>query len=179
LIIDPEEGRAPATEMVMMMNSFDRDLNKEMAPTFRIPNAQEANQIMYPDPSLTPEEQEEARPALEVDRGNEVYTVNGVANQYMYNPIEVKAGEPVRIYLLSMTEFDPVNSFHLHSGMFNYTASGTEFTKPITTDVVTLGQGDRGIIEFTPERVGQMMFHAHVNEFADLGWMSTLNVVPS
>lgn len=33
-----------------------------------------------------------------------------------------------------MIEFDPVNSFHLHSGMFNYTASGTENTSPITTD---------------------------------------------
>lgn len=177
MIIDPADGRPPAVEMVMMMNSFDLDLNEKMAPTFRIPNAQEANQIMYPDPSLTPEEQEEIRPELETDRGNEVYTVNGVANQYMYDPIDVVAGQPVRIYLLSMTEFDPVNSFHLHSGMFNYTASGTEYTKPITTDIVTLGQGDRGILEFTPKQIGQMMFHAHVNEFADLGWMSTLNVI--
>jgi hypothetical protein len=33
-----------------------------------------------------------------------------------------------------------------HVFMFNYTASGTENRSLITTDIVTLGQGDRGII---------------------------------
>lgn len=177
MIIDPKEGRAPANEMVMMMNSYDLDLNEELAPTFRIPTAEEGMQILYPDKDLTPEEQEEARPELETDRGNEVYTVNGKAFEYMHHPVQVKAGEPVRIYLLSMTEFDPVNNLHLHAGMFNYTASGTEGTAPIVTDIVTLGQGDRGIIEFTPQQKGKMMFHSHVNEFAELGWMSFFEVV--
>ena len=50
-----------------------------------------------------------------------------------------------------MIEFDPVNNFHLHSGMFNYTASGTEGTPQIVTDIVTLSQGDRGVISYTNE----------------------------
>jgi FtsP/CotA-like multicopper oxidase with cupredoxin domain len=176
MIIDPKEPRPAANEMMMMMNSYDLDLNEDMSPTFRVPTAAEANQIMYPDEDLTPEEQEEARPKLEVDRGNEIYTINGKANQYMNDPIELVKGEPVRIYLLSMTEFDPVNSFHLHSGMFNFTASGTMTTPPTLTDVVTLAQGDRGIIEFTPHQTGHMMIHAHVNEFTDLGWMGAFDV---
>ena len=121
---------------------------------FRIPDAQEASDIMFPAPDAT----EKDRPELEQERDNEFYTVNGKAFQYMDNPIEIKQGEPVRIYLLSMTEFDPVNKLHLHSGMFNYTASGTENTPAITTDIVTLGQGDRGVIEFTPQYKGKMMF---------------------
>lgn len=179
MIIDPKEPRPAANEMMMMMNSYDLDLNEDMSPTFRVPTAAEANQIMYPDEDLTPEEQEEVRPKLEVDRGNEIYTINGKANQYMNDPIELVKGEPVRIYLLSMTEFDPVNSFHLHSGMFNFTASGTMTTPPTLTDVVTLAQGDRGIIEFTPHQTGHMMIHAHVNEFTDLGWMGAFDVKSS
>ena len=174
MIIDPKEPRPPANEMVMLMNSYDLDLNKEMMPSFEVPNTEQANQLMYPDPELTPEEQEEARPELELERDNEFYTINGKAFTFMMDPIKVKVGEPVRIYLLSMTEFDPVNSFHLHSDMFNYTASGTESTPPIYTDIVTLGQGDRGIIEFTPHFKGQMMIHAHINEFTDLGWFGII-----
>ena len=192
LIIDPKEPRAAATEMVMMMNSYDLDLNQEMQPTARPPNAEEANQIMYPPvpPTLEEETEEQevesgddaeslaaGRPELEIERDNEIYTVNGKAFEYRDNPIELVVGQPVRIYLASMTEFDPVNNLHLHSGMFNYTASGTDDSAPIETDIVTLGQGDRGIIEFTPQNKGMMMFHAHVNEFADLGWMSMFNVV--
>ena len=117
-IIDPVQPRPQMNEMVMMMNSYDLDLEgSEEVPFTRIPDAQEASDIMFPAPDAT----EKDRPELEQERDNEFYTVNGKAFQYMDNPIEIKQGEPVRIYLLSMTEFDPVNSFHLHSGMFNYT----------------------------------------------------------
>jgi manganese oxidase len=182
MIIDPKTPRPPANEMVMMMNSYDLGLNQEMQPTAQIPTAEEANHIMYPPienedgEEMTEEEIEEARPELEVERDNEIYTVNGKAFEYANNPIPLQLGEPVRIYLLSMTEFDPVNNLHLHSTMFNYTASGTDNSAPIETDIVTLGQGDRGIIEFTPQNTGMHMFHAHVNEFADLGWMSMFHV---
>lgn len=182
MIIDPKTPRTEANEMVMLMNSYDLELNEELQPTARTPNAQEANQILYPpepesEVEETEAEAEETGPELEIERDNEFYTVNGRAFEYMDNPIKIKAGEPVRVYLLNMIEFDPVNSFHLHSGMFNYTASRTENTPSITTDIVTLGQGDRGIIEFTPKYTGQMMIHAHINEFTALGWMGTFDVV--
>jgi hypothetical protein len=44
------------------------------------------------------------------------------------------------------------------------------------TDIVTLGQGDRGILEFTYDKPGMYMFHAHVTEFTNLGWMGMLDV---
>jgi manganese oxidase len=186
MIIDPKEGRPQAVEYMMMMNSYDLDLNEELLPTARPPDADEANQILYPPdaPEETSEdtaaeegEEEAGRPELELERDNEFYTLNGKAFEYMEDPIKIKQGEPVRLYLLSMTEFDPVNNFHLHAGMFNYTAAGTENTPPIVTDIVTLSQGDRGIIEFTPQNKGMMMFHSHVNEFSQLGWMGSFEVV--
>ena len=51
------------------------------------------------------------------DNENEVYAVNTVANAYMTDPIKVTVGRLVRIYLVNITEFDLINSFHLH-GMF-------------------------------------------------------------
>lgn len=192
MIIDPKEPRPQAVEYMMLMNSYDLDINPDMIPTARPPNPIEGNQILYPPEVETEEAENEeaavesgddaesleaARPELELERDNEIYTVNGKAFEYMQDPIEIALNEPVRLYLLNMIEFDPVNSFHLHSGMFNYTAAGTEGTPPTVTDIVTIGQGDRGIIEFTPEHKGMMMIHSHINEFTNLGWLGTFDVV--
>ena len=189
MIIDPKTPRPAAHEMVMMLNSYDFDINKELDPTFSVPDENQSKQILdIADRNTVDEDGNvdeelvaanlEEREAIElgIERENEMYTVNGKAFEYMDSPINLKLGEPVRIYLLSMTEFDPVNNFHLHSDMFKYTPAGTIDSAPFMTDVVTLAQGDRGIIEFTPQHEGLMMFHSHIAEFAELGWMSNFNV---
>ncbi len=130
-IIDPPGGRAPAHEMVMVMNAFDTNF----------------------------------------DGANEVYAVNTVAFHYARHPIQVKVGELVRIYLVNITEFDPVNSFHLHAGMFRLYRTGTDLERFELTDIVTMGQGERHVIEFRLDYPGRYMFHAHQSEFAELGWM--------
>lgn len=108
--------------------------------------------------------------------GNEFYTVNGKAFEYMHHPIQLKAGEPVRIYLVNMTEIDPINSFHTHGNMFNFYMNGTKPEPDQITDNVILAQGQRGIIEMTYKYPGKYMFHAHQSEFSDLGWMGIFNV---
>jgi hypothetical protein len=75
-----------------------------------------------------------------------------------------------------MLEFDVANSFHLHGNMFEYYPSGTAMNPAYKTDIVTLGQGDRGIMEFTYDKPGMYMFHAHINRFTNLGWMGMFNV---
>ena len=110
------------------------------------------------------------------DRVNEIYTVNGKAFDFMMNPIVLQTGKPYRIYLVNMLEFDLVNSFHLHGAMFNYYTAGTDETPDYYTDIVTLSQGDRGILEFTYAYPGTYMFHAHQTEFTDLGWMGLFDV---
>jgi hypothetical protein len=37
--------------------------------------------------------------------------------------------------------------------------------------MVTMSQGERGILEFTYNYIGNYMFHAHKTEFAEKGWM--------
>ena len=110
------------------------------------------------------------------DRANEVYVVNGVAFAYHDEPIRVKRGELVRIYLVNILEFDLINSFHLHANFFDYYPTGTKLQPRDFTDTVILGQGERGILEVRFPFAGRFMFHAHVSEFADLGWMGFFEV---
>jgi FtsP/CotA-like multicopper oxidase with cupredoxin domain len=105
------------------------------------------------------------------DGENEVYAVNSVANAHMHDPIRVTVGRPVRIYLVNLTEFDPVNSFHLHSMFFDVYRTGTSLTSVERTDTVMLCQGERAILETAFRYPGDYMFHAHQSEFAELGWM--------
>ncbi len=113
---------------------------------------------------------------VDLDMENEFYAVNGVANYYAEHPIEIKAGETVRIYLSNMTEFDLVNNFHLHANMFDYYPNGTALEPAELTDTINLCQGQRGIIEFSYKYPGMYMFHAHTSEFAELGWMGFFSV---
>jgi len=115
----------------------------------------------------------------DAERDNEIYTVNGKAFDYMIHPISIQVGKPYRIYLVNMLEFDLVNSFHMHGNMYNYTIAGTEETPNFMTDMVTLAQGDRGVIEFKYDYPGKYMFHAHQTEFTDLGWMGLFDVKPA
>jgi FtsP/CotA-like multicopper oxidase with cupredoxin domain len=109
---------------------------------------------------------------LDLDGENEVYTVNGYAFAYQQEPIKVKVGELVRIYLSNLTEFDLINSFHLHANFFNYYATGADpDARPSYTDTIMQCQGERGILEIIFPEPGKYMFHAHQSEFAELGWM--------
>jgi manganese oxidase len=159
LIIDPKEPRPQMPEMVMMMNGYDFNYDME-GPAF-IPTAEEAVNNEMPDVE---------------ERDNELYSVNGKAFDYVNHPVELVAGQEYRIYLVNMLEFDLVNSIHVHGTMFEYYPSGTSKDPQEVNDIVTLGQGDRGILELSYPYPGRYMFHTHINEFADKGWMSFFNV---
>ena len=105
------------------------------------------------------------------DSDNEVYAVNTIAHYYMHEPVRVRAGQPVRIYLVNLTEFDLLNSFHLHGMFFDAYRTGTRADAVEHTDTVMLCQGERAILETTFRYPGDFMFHAHQSEFAELGWM--------
>ena len=109
------------------------------------------------------------------DGGNNFYSVNGRTFYYAKYPIQVKRSETVRIYLANLTEFDLINSFHLHADFFRYQPTGTgehwEYT-----DLVMQCQGQRGVIEIDFAHTGKFMFHAHQSEFTELGWMGFFDV---
>jgi manganese oxidase len=110
------------------------------------------------------------------DTENNVYAVNTIPYYYMHHPIQIEKNRLVRIYLLNMLEFDPLNNFHLHANMFHFYPSGTLTSPTEYTDVATMNQGERGIMEFSYKFPGKYMFHAHKTEFAEKGWMGTFLV---
>ena len=112
-----------------------------------------------------------------LDGGNEVYAVNTKAFYYALNPIKVKKDELVRIYLINIIEFDPINSFHLHATFFDEYKTGTKQEPNAYTDIVSMVQGERSILDVRFKYPGMYMFHAHVSEFAELGWMGFFEVV--
>jgi manganese oxidase len=157
--------------------------------------------IVDPDPERHPEQRELARGRLlgapenarwqelvmvmngfdtNFDEENEFYAVNTIAHAYANRPIRIERARPVRVYLVNVTEFDPINSFHLHGNFFDYYDHGTTLTPTLRTiDTVMQCQAQRGILEFTFEdhEPGLYMFHAHQSEFVELGWMSFFEVM--
>jgi FtsP/CotA-like multicopper oxidase with cupredoxin domain len=111
------------------------------------------------------------------DADNEVYAVNTVANFHMHEPVRVEVGQLVRMYLVNITEFDLINSLHLHGMFFDVFRTGTSLQTSEVTDTVMLCQGERAILETRFRYPGRFMFHAHQSEFAELGWMGLFEAV--
>jgi manganese oxidase len=111
------------------------------------------------------------------DASNEVYAVNTVAFHHQRHPIKIEKGRLIRIYVANLLEFDFINSFHTHANFFDYYPTGTKLEPSEFTDTKVFGQGERGIMEFRYDFPGLFMFHAHVSEFAELGWMGLFDVV--
>ena len=114
---------------------------------------------------------------LDEDGRNEVYAWNGIAGFYEKFPIKLPTAEPVRAYVVNATEFDPLASFHLHAETFDVYPAGIGDTPAFTNDVVTLGQMDRAILEFTLSERGRYMFHPHQHSIAHrgaMGWFAAI-----
>jgi FtsP/CotA-like multicopper oxidase with cupredoxin domain len=110
------------------------------------------------------------------DGVNDFYAVNGIPFHYQKHPINFKVGELVRIYLVNILEFDPINSMHVHASFFHYYPTGTSLQPAEFTDTIIQGQGQRGILELRYKYPGKYLFHAHVSEFAELGWTGFFQV---
>lgn len=115
---------------------------------------------------------------VDFDDVNDFYAVNGIPFHYQNHPIQIRVGETVRVFLVNILEFDLINSFHLHANFFHYYPTGTSLTPAEFTDTIIQGQAQRGILEFKYDYPGMYMFHAHVTEFAELGWNGMFEVLP-
>ena len=156
-IIDPDPARHPEHAPIARSRLLGTLENKEWQEFVLVMNAFDTN----------------------FDGANEVYAVNTVAHHFAKHPIRVIRRRPVRLYLINVVEFDPINSLHLHANFFDYYDHGTTLAPTARTiDTVMQCQAQRGILEFSFERheAGLYMFHAHQSEFVELGWMSLFDV---
>ena len=156
-VIDPDPARHPEHEAVARSRLLGTPENAQWQELAMVMNAFDTN----------------------FDNANEVYAVNTIAHAYMNEPIRIDKTRPVRIYLVNVTEFDPINSFHLHANFFNYFDTGTTLTPTLNTvDLIMQCQAQRGILEFSfaEHEDGMYMFHAHQSEFTELGWVGHFDV---
>lgn len=156
-IIDPDPALHPEAEGVARSRQLGTDENAHWQEFLMVMNAFDVNS----------------------DEENEIYAVNSIAHAFAKRPIAIDKQRPVRIYLVNLTEFDPINSFHLHANFFQYFDHGTTLEPTSkTVDTVMQCQGQRGILEFSfsNHEPGKYMFHAHQAEFAEQGWSGFFEV---
>ncbi len=110
------------------------------------------------------------------DTENNTYAANSIPFFYQNNPIQINTNELIRIYVVNMVEFDPINNLHLHANLFDYYPTGTSLVPSFYTDMITLSQTERGIMEFEYEYPGKYLFHAHKIEFSEKGWVGIFQV---
>ncbi len=156
-IIDPDPARHPDEADAARRRSFEGAKEANVREMVMVMNAFDTN----------------------FDAGNEVYAVNSIAFGYQLAPIRVGNDEDIRVYLVNITEFDPINSFHLHGNFFDYYDTGTSLEPTVHTDIIMQCQAQRCILEFNFRgyEPGMHMFHAHQSEFVELGWMGFFDVV--
>lgn len=157
-IVDPDPARHPEFEAVARSRLLGTPENEQVQELVMVMNGFDTD----------------------FDGGNEVYAVNTVAHYFSKHPIRIDRARLVRIYLVNVTEFDPINSFHLHANFFDYYDHGTTLAPTLkTVDTIMQCQAQRGILEFSfaTHEAGLYMFHAHQSEFAELGWMGMFDVV--
>ena len=171
MIIDPPANNARPSmhEIVMFLNGYDLSIHK---PYPSLINSTQANALLNQQPD---DEGNNMTESIAEEHDNSIYSVNGIANYYMHHPINVTLHEPLRIYMFNMLDFEE-NSFHLHGQVFQYYPSGTSHTPSFTNDVVSLSQGDRGIIETKFDFPGNYMAHAHIEQIGGRGWSTLFSV---
>lgn len=116
---------------------------------------------------------------MDFDGENNFYAANTIPFYYQHHPIQINTDELVRIYVVNMVEFDPINNFHLHGNLYEYYPTGTDIVPSFYTDMITLSQTERGIMEFKYQYPGNYLFHAHKVEFSEKGWVGIFQVSDS
>jgi nitrite reductase (NO-forming) len=129
MIVDPKDGWPPAQELIFVQSDIYLD--------------ESGTGIMVPDYTKM------------LGNGNMDYVVfNGYANQYVENPIKVKAGEPIRIFLVNAGP-NAYSTFHVVGGIFDRVCVGANPRNELfSLQSWTVGPGDGACFEFTLDEPG-------------------------
>jgi nitrite reductase (NO-forming) len=90
----------------------------------------------------------------------EYYPINGYADKYVTNPLEINHNELIRLYVINIGTTIPYQ-FHLHSTTFKAYPSGLWSNEPIDAQTFPVGPGDATIIEARWKYPGVYLFHSH------------------
>lgn len=129
MIVDPKEGWSPAQELVFVQSDFYL--------------ADGENGIKVPDYTKM------------MGNGIMDYVVfNGYANQYVENPIQVKAGEPIRIFVVNAGP-NAWSAFHVVGAIFDAGyLNANPLNKMVGLQTMAIGPGDGICVELTLQEPG-------------------------
>ncbi len=106
-----------------------------------------------------------------------LWTVNGLAYPD-YKPLELTAGRFTKIRLVNETH--PLHPIHLHGQFFKVLSlNGEPVDEPFFRDTVLLERLDVVEIGLVPLGVGTWVLHCHIQEHAEAGMMTIMNVGPA
>jgi nitrite reductase (NO-forming) len=129
MIVDPKEGWSPAQELIFVQSDFYLKDG--------------GNGVMVADYTKM------------LGHGAMDFVVfNGYANQYVENPIKVKVGEPVRIFVVNPGP-NAWSSFHVVGAIFDKAYVNANPQNVLhSLQSITIGPGDGACVEFTLEEPG-------------------------
>lgn len=129
MIVDPKEGWSPAQELILVQSEF---YLADGADGVKVPDY---NRMMG---------------AGEMD----YVTFNGHASQYVDEPIQVNAGEPVRIFVVNAGP-NIWSSFHVVGTIFDRAyINASPKNELFDLQSITIGPGDAACVEFTLDEPG-------------------------
>jgi nitrite reductase (NO-forming) len=152
MIVDPADGWPEAQELVFVQSEF----------YFENTDAD----VMVP--SL-------AKMMLASGAMMDLVTFNGYANQYVENPITVKVGEPVRIFVVNAGP-NIWCSFHVVGAIFdNAYVNANPANHLQGLQGITIGPGDGACVEFTLEEPGEYVAVNHAFGHASHGAIAIIH----
>lgn len=152
MIIDPKEGWSPAQEFIFVQSEFYFE------------DADAAVKV----PSM-------AKMMLASGSMMDLVTFNGYANQYVENPIPIKVGEPVRLFVVNAGP-NVWSSFHVVGAIFdNAYINANPANELHGLQGITIGPGDGACVEFTVEEAGEYVAVNHAFGHASHGAMAVFH----
>ena len=152
MIVDPADGWPEAQELVFVQSEFyfeDAD-------------------ALVKVPSL-------AKMMLASGAMMDLVTFNGYANQYVENPITVKVGEPVRIFVVNAGP-NVWSSFHVVGAIFDHAYVNANPANHLQgLQGITIGPGDGACVEFTLEEPGEYIAVNHAFGHASHGALAIIH----
>lgn len=136
MIVDPKEGWSPAQELIFVQSE--------------IYLADGENGVKVPDITKM------------FGHGNMDYVVfNGYVNQYVEHPIDVRVGEPIRIFLVNAGP-NVWSSFHVVGAIFDRACvNANPKNELFGLQSISVGPGDGACVEFTLAEPGEYLAVNH------------------
>ena len=150
MIIDPKEGWSPAQELVFVQSEY-----------YLTPGE---GGVMLPD----------YKKMMTVNFMDHV-VFNGYANQYVENPIPVKVGVPIRLFVVNAGP-NVWTSFHVVGAIFDKAyVNANPKNELVGLQSISIGPGDGACVEFTLDEPGDYVAVNHAFGHATHGAIAVLH----